>query len=169
MNDIVAKLEQLGIQPRRAADFEPFTRNQLSEIEAKIGTSLPKGYREFLLKYGGGTFWDEVNCGSVEKPIWFGHFLSFSGLVSALEVKREVLPASLIPFGDDGGGNYFCLGVQGKDYNLVYFHNHSEGWQGHADAYTKKGESAPPEIRYVTVHKLGGTFEEFILNMKREE
>ena len=33
---------------------EPLTKTDLSSIEKQIGYSLPKPYKEFLLKYNGG-------------------------------------------------------------------------------------------------------------------
>ena len=71
--------------------------------------------------------------------------------------------------GDDGGGNQFCLGVSGEDFGKVYFHNHSIGWHADAERYRERGEEVPTNIRYQTVYEVARSFEQFILNMVKED
>ena len=88
--------------------------------------------------------------------------------MDAVNTYREVLPETIIPIGDDGGGNQFCLGVRGKDVGKVYFHNHSIGWHADAEAYRERGEEVPVDIHYQTVYVIAPSFEQFILNMVKE-
>lgn len=86
-------------------------------------------------------------------------------LVDVVDTYREVLPKTIIPIGDDAGGNQFCLGLDGKDFGKVYFHNHGLGWHADAEAYRERGDEVPESIRYQTVYEIASSFEQFILKM----
>lgn len=168
--DCFRKLNELGIIPILGARFEPFTEVQVAEIEHKVGAVLPSAYRTFLLKYGASSFEESVICTSTTADIiWFGWFLPYPDMITAIEVKAEVLPKSIIPIGSDSGDNLFCLGVKDSDWDKVYFHHHTAGWLADAQYYEERGERVPLYVRYSTVRKISDSFESFILNMEREE
>jgi cell wall assembly regulator SMI1 len=92
--------------------------DQIAELEAELGTSLPRDYRQFMLKHNGGTptpntvdvsalpgsptdlqvFFSVDNEGGTNNVYW------------NLELIRERLPSQhLLPIACDSGGNIFCL------------------------------------------------------------
>jgi hypothetical protein len=168
MSPFTGKLAELGIEPMRGEAFEPFSKENIAHLQEKVGASLPDAYKQFLAAYGHSMFSVEINCTPQGDPLYFGWFYGFDELVDAIDTYREVLPETIIPIGDDGGGNQFCLGVSGKDFGKVYFHNHSIGWHADAEKYRERGEAVPADIRYQTVCEIAPSFEQFILNMVRE-
>lgn len=75
----------------------------------------------------------------------------------------------MIPIGDDGGGDLYCLGVTGDDRNKMFFHDHNIGWQADAEVYAARGESIPADLHHQTVDLIGDSFESFILGLSSEE
>jgi hypothetical protein len=169
MNSITDKLKALGIAPMDGSRFEPLAQTQIDEIEQTIRTALPPEYAHFLREFGRSMFSMEVNCTPSKKPLYFGWFYGYDELIASAESHREVLPETVIPIGDDGGGNQFCLGVSGADAGKVFFHNHSIGWHADAEAYLQRGEAIPSGIRHETVHEIARSFGEFVSNMERDE
>lgn len=168
MLPFIAKLAELGIEPLSGATFVPLSERDIEQLQNKVGASLPEPYKQFLATYGAATFSVFVNCTPHSDPLLFGWFYGLDELTDAVDTFKEVLPEGIIPIGDDGGGNQFCLGVRGKDFGKVYFHNHSIGWQADADAYRERGEEVPEAIRYQTVSEIAPSFEQFILGMVSE-
>jgi hypothetical protein len=168
MSSFTSKLTELGIEPMRGPTFEPFSSENIAQLQNKVGASLPDAYKQFLMTYGHSMFSGEVNCTPQGDPLYFGWFYGFDELVDAVDTYREVLPETIIPIGDDGGGNQFCLGVSGKDSGKVYFHNHGIGWHADAEKYRERGEEVPANIRYQTVYPIAESFEAFIDGMVRE-
>ena len=169
MDSIIRKLTDLGLEPLEGEAFEPLSEDDISRLQTILGAALPESYTEFLTTFGASMFPREINCTPQGEPLYFGWFYGFNELVEALNTHREVLPESIIPIGDDGGGNQFCLGVRGKDFDKVYFHNHSIGWRTDAEAYLTRGEPVPDDIQYQTVHEVAPSFEQFIRNLAVEE
>ncbi|MGH7140855.1 MAG: SMI1/KNR4 family protein [Pirellulales bacterium] len=169
MASITSKLTELGIEPMSGPTFKPFSKQNIAQLQDKTGASFPEAYQQFLLTYGHSMFSGDVNCTPQGDPLYFGWFYGFNELVDAVDTYREVLPETMIPIGDDGGGNQFCLGVSGKDFGKVYFHNHGIGWHADAEAYRERGEEIPADIRYQTVFEVAPSFEQFILSMVKED
>jgi hypothetical protein len=162
------KLMELGLEPMTGTTFEPISKEGVAQLQHKAGASFPEIYKSFLASFGQSMFSTEVNCTPHSSPLYFGRFYGFNELMDAFDTYREVLPETIIPIGDDGAGNLFCLGVRGKDFGLVYFHNHSVGWHADAEKYHERGEEVPDDIRYQTVYEIAPSFEQFIVNMAKE-
>lgn len=169
MSSFISRLTELGIEPMIGTAFKPFSKKNIAQLQNKVGASLPVTYTQFLTTYRHSMFSGEVNCTSQGDPLYFGWFYSFDELVDAVDTYREVLPETIIPIGDDGGGNQFCLGISGKDFGKVYFHNHNIGWHTDAEKYRERGKKVPANIRYQTVYEIASSFGEFILNMVKVE
>ena len=102
----------------------------IKAFETFVGHRLPARYRSFLLKYNGGRpdlrdYRNEDGSGaSIER------FFSISDSDGNLfdEYRRSasdhILPAHVIPIGDDGGGNWICLSLDGANAGSTYFWDH---------------------------------------------
>jgi len=155
---IEAKLKSLDIKPGI-----PFTVDQIRQIEAKLGGSLPDAYRWMLATYGGIFFRSACYMDpKVGGPVQLGWFFDYDDLSNALRDYAETIPVSMIAIGDDSGGNVYCLGITGDDQNKVFFHDHGIGWHTDAEEYIERGEPVPSSLRYQTVYMIGESFVGFI-------
>ena len=114
MDSIIGKLTGLGLEPLEGEAFEPLSEDDISRLQTILGATLPESYTELLTTFGASMFSREINCAPQGEPLYFGGFYGLNDLVEALNTHQEVLPESVIPIGDDGGGNQFCLGVRGE-------------------------------------------------------
>jgi len=169
MTRLAGKLADLGIEPLDGETFQPFSGVQIAELRRTVNAQLPEEYERFLAAFGRSGFSRLVNCTPSAKPLYFGWFFGFDELLLAIECCRETLPETIIPIGEDGCGNLFCLGVAGKDFGKVYFNHHCIGWRADAEALLRQGKEVPPDIRYRVVHEVAPSFEQFITNMVNEE
>ena len=168
---LTQKLRQLGAKPGSGESYRPFTEAQLDEVEAQTNGRLPTSYRQMLTTLGGCMFAAPVyfNDPQAKMPVMFGWFFGFDELLDAIRSHEEVLPDGVIPIGDDGGGNLYCLGVKGDDLGKVFFHDHGVGWDEEAQDYLARGEELPLRLRYQTVYLLANSFDEFVNSMWCEE
>jgi hypothetical protein len=166
---IADRLIELGITPLGTEAFAPFSEAEIASVETTLNGPLPVDYKEILLQFGRSMFSTEVNCTPTHEPLYFGWFFGYSELMDAIGYLDGFLPETVIPIGEDGGGNLFCLGVRGKDTGKVYFHNHGFGWHADAERYRERGEPVPPDIRYQVVHQIATSFREFINNIEKVE
>ncbi|PQP03546.1 SMI1/KNR4 family protein [Pseudomonas frederiksbergensis] len=99
-------------------DEATITPADLDHLESAIGKKLPTPFRNHYLKYNGGIperaywvsedFFDPIEVASF-RPITYGEPTLLS--TYQLMLKKQVLPAHLLPFADDLGGNFFCLNL----------------------------------------------------------
>ncbi|UVM50380.1 SMI1/KNR4 family protein [Pseudomonas sp. B21-015] len=107
-------------------DEATITPVDLDHLESAIGKKLPPPFRDHYLKYNGGmperTYWlsedfDEPLEVAAFKPIAHGSPSLLSTYQSML--KKQVIPAHLLPFANDWGGNFFCLNLESG--SISYF------------------------------------------------
>ena len=116
----------------------PLEPDRLIVFETRIGTTLPSEYRDFLLTHNGGIFDpDEIVLPCQAEPFAsLGQvFALHSGSQSLDEVFENLvgeIPAELLAFAEDVGGNLLCIGIQGEHHGKVYFWDH-EGSSPGAD------------------------------------
>lgn len=91
-------------------------------MEARLGASLPASYREFLLRHNGG----------LPEPPFFGQWMldrfliigdepeSIRHLWYMLELRREDLPADVIPVAVEQSGDDICIALAGENRGRVY-------------------------------------------------
>jgi hypothetical protein len=155
---IAAKLKELN-----AKIISPLTDTQLRSLEIKVNFLLPPSYRWMLSNYGGLTLPDVFyQDPQLKSLVRFGWFFDFDELVDALESYAEAIPIEMIPIGEDGGGNLYCLGIQGGNRGKVFFHDHNIGW--HSDADESDHDDAS-RIRAQTVYELSSSLEDFVESM----
>jgi hypothetical protein len=89
--------------------FQPVGVETIRELEAKLNTSLPKAYINFLSRYGGCGFSGDANvrCGGSQLPI----FTFFGGekLLSNLRIYDDLAAERKFSFADDMFGNPYVL------------------------------------------------------------
>lgn len=93
------------------------TAADLDHVESVVGRKLPAAFRDHYLQYNGGmperTYWVDEASGyepsevAAFKPIAHAEHTLLS--TYRLMLKKQVLPARLLPFANDWGGNFFCL------------------------------------------------------------
>lgn len=107
------------------------SETDITQVEARVGWSLPEAYRVFLLIFNGGR--PEPSDFSV--PQW--HYQAslvndFSGIIPGryndieknIEILGYRLPNGFIPIADDPGGNAILLSLHGPTRGKVYFWDH---------------------------------------------
>jgi hypothetical protein len=111
---------------------------RLAEVEKRFGIQLPKEYRDFMLDKNGGEPEPAGVCRKRSKTPNFSCSYLYSidaepsyenwiWMYEAMKNENEPrLPKRLIPIGDDGGSNAYCLSVSGKDVGNVYWSDHEE-------------------------------------------
>src|SRR5438874_1120102 len=123
MIHFIDKLIELAITTMDGGPFQPFSEKEIATVEKVIGAVLPADYRRFLSRFGRSLLGTDVKCTSSDSLLLFGWFFGFSELLYAIDVLKDTLPKTIIPIGEDGGGNMFCLGVTGEDMGKIYFHD----------------------------------------------
>jgi hypothetical protein len=160
-----------GIVPVDAA-FDPVRERELRAIEAALGVSLPHDYREFLQTYGCCSFGALVQFCSMEGDggplsLFFGSkSAGCYGLMRNIKMLQDRMPETIIPIGDDGGGNKVCLGIKGDERGKVYYWDHNNEWD--EDDYLEEyGMPMPPEAKFQNVCLVAESFEDFIQRLEK--
>lgn len=90
--------------------------SDLDNLEISIRKKLPAPFRDHYLKYNGGiperTYWlNETDAEPIEISVFKPISNTPSSLLSTYQsmLSKQVIPARLLPFANDWGGNYFCL------------------------------------------------------------
>ena len=121
--------------------FEPSTSvptsRQIEGAEALLGVRFPDSYRALLLEFNGAYGGAEFPLLDRERGGSIGVWLSLlpwdtESVWSTLSAWGEHgLPHQLIPFGEDGGGNYVCLDYRHSDVPpVVFWHHELEAEEG---------------------------------------
>ena len=99
-------------------DEAAISPSDLDNLESVIGKKLPAPFRDHYLRYNGGvperTYWlseafDEPLEVAAFKPLANASATLLSNYQSMLQ--KQVIPAHLLPFANDWGGNFFCLNL----------------------------------------------------------
>ncbi len=103
------------------------SEHEIHAASARLGVNLAGGYRRFLQRFGWG------GVGALELFGLGSDVPPYLDLVAMAESERTemrpALPAHLIPFMNDGGGNLYCLDLRRTGEPPVVFWDHtaSEG------------------------------------------
>lgn len=102
----------------------------LNEFENEFNLRFPEDYRNFLLIHNGGIperthFWIEKgkDGSSVQRFYGIHEGQKHLSLDTYLH-NRRYFPHTMIPIGDDGTGNYICIGVAEYNFGIIYFVDH---------------------------------------------
>ncbi len=137
----------------------PVTEDDLRRLEADTGVSLPRRYREFLLRHNGGTpsrtrF--ATRDGKVES-----HVMRFAPLCTndELDLRQEIegfrglIPGEMIPIAIDPVEDRVLLAVSGKDAGRVFY------W-----AWSEEPETPTCSRRYMRL--VADSFDEFLAALR---
>ncbi len=104
---------------------EPGASPELVErLEARIGTSLPPEYREYLLAQDGGRL--ASNDGAVKNIFGLDDVPEWASMWENLDVYNGRVPSWLLPVADDEYGNLYAISVRPADFGSVWFWDHEE-------------------------------------------
>ena len=189
IEEVEKKFDELGgIKPVRGTEFYPCSDDEIQSLETEKGERLSEPYRTLLAKYGNWSFNDiasfpysdvtvmEIKTGSPYELsedatlsyMYGGNEDYLYSLERSLETYTERMPETLIPVGDDGGGNKICLGVKGQEKGMVFFWDHENEWD-EEDYLEEEGEPMPEEFKFQNVYLIANSFEEFLNQIKIEE
>lgn len=144
--------------------------SDIKSVEKVLGYTFPDAFVSHYLSFNGGVptraWW---SCGDDFEPLEVAAFKPFKynklnnnnpstlidGCYSEM-VSKNVIPSNIIPFGNDWGGNFFCLN---KDDNSVVFY---------------ATDSFDPDVSMSENHrklqkKLSSSFEDFIDGLVLED
>jgi hypothetical protein len=148
----------MSIKINNSNPFGTLPLDRLADFENKTGIELPAEYKNFLLCHNGGQpipsfFWIEPNEDGSSVYQFYGlHSGSNPFSIDALIPQNKYgLPGSLLPIGDDGVGNYICVGISNDNFGVIFFLDHDT----HPFNY-------PNSMVGVTI--LANSFDEFLLS-----
>lgn len=131
----------------------------LDAFVARAQIQLPSEYREFLLLYNGGRpipsfFWIRPQEDGSTMQQFFGLHEGPQHLCIETYVgeERYGIPQSMVPIGDDGTGNFICMGVGQYNLGEIFFLDH--------DAHPYQ---TPDSMEGIT--RLAGSLGEFLDNL----
>jgi hypothetical protein len=145
---------------------EPPTSNaELDAFEVRTKIKLPSEYRNWLLKYNGGSprprgfVFDERGKRSEANISWFyaiygadyeGNVTRLEDEIQTFKIKETRVPIDLIPIASASLGNQICLGYQASNLGKVYFWDHERECDG----------------AYDNCYLIANSFNEFIASLK---
>jgi hypothetical protein len=110
----------------------PVVYADLDRLEKRFGATLPTEVLSYLRESDGGLPDDKYNYLSesafpeLDEGITVEYLLSANEIEETLEDLGEDWPNEMLPFGDDGNGNYVCIGgLRGK--RGIFFWNFETG------------------------------------------
>lgn len=177
--EIEQKLEALGMAPTWNDHYYPLDNAELQELETLIGVELPTAYREFIQKYGGASFGENIievkgiepippDIGKAEFGVFYGsRECSKSSVLNHKQILKDRMAPHMVPIGSDlAGPNCFCLSVSGEDKDKVFlwdfYNDHEES------DYTDERLPVPENMFYLNLTLIANSFEEFIERMEIE-
>lgn len=106
----------------------PVTATELNEVEKLLGFTFPDEFRQHYLEQNGGgperclfVKDDTIYVVNEFLPIKYGKSRNlFEDVFHDLKVEREILPAYLIPFADDPGGDFYCFSIRKQDRGSIW-------------------------------------------------
>lgn len=159
----------------RTSTFVPVPEKELRQLENAIGGPLPEDYRQFLRAYGKSLFRTGVSCpASTElEPIPFAFFyganVSGDGVLATYRFTEGQFPTGIVPIGEDGLGNLYCLATLGPKLGTVYYWDHGVGWEGEAEAYRSRNQVVPDSVKYKCLERVASTFTGFVLGLQPDK
>lgn len=117
-------------------EYGPLDPARLKNLEKTIGQPLPDDLRNYLVANNGGCPKDhDLWLPRKRRPSGMVHTVfglhngpKYQRLDSIWEEYKKHMLAGLLPFADDGGGNFYCIQLKGRDRGKIYGWNHEDGY-----------------------------------------
>ena len=148
--------------------YKPLSLHEIETFENEYNCSLPKDYKQFLLKNNGGRpdkrrkfkTNDEKKEGKVTSSIILFYPLSNEEKANLEEVyekynRGNIIPKNFLPIGEDPRNNLICMSIDGGSKGQVY---HCE--MDYFDYLAEGRELEDQHIRLVS-----NSFSEFISSL----
>jgi hypothetical protein len=146
--------------------YEPIAEADILKLESDFGISLPADYRNFLLKYNGGSVepyyvFPLHNNPRDNKAILTRFYgMAASSAVAYQDLRGQLIeageqyPAEILPIAYDPGGNQLGMVVKGTEIGKIYFWDLDE-------------ESIDGELpTYENLYFVANSFTELIENLR---
>jgi hypothetical protein len=175
MDELELRLTELAIQPMNTDSYTPVPVSELEQIEREIGGQLPEDCHWFLKRYGKCLFKTGVSCPSSSElgPIPFAFFYgagaSGDGVLANYLSYKSQFPSRVVPIGEDGLGNLYCIATTGPNRGCIYYWDHSTGWQAEAEEYGRRGQDVPDSVKYKCLEQVAPSFTAFVLRLQADE
>lgn len=103
----------------------------INKLESKNNINLPNKFKDFLLKWNGGTpepslFKISDEEGSSVMNYFYSIGDTYYDIEDYLDIYDLRLPNGFIAIGDDPGGNAILVGTKEPYYDQIYFWDHEE-------------------------------------------
>jgi SMI1 / KNR4 family (SUKH-1) len=163
---ILRHLQSLRIIPFGGAEFQPASEPELLSLEGELGIRLPDELRDVLLRIGEATFDVEVVFDTRDGGRYIiGWLYGFQSMHSTFRSPPDQFPPASLPIGEEGLGNYYCLGLRGRFAGQVLYWDHEIGW-GEAKPYVIREALIPDGVSTPCLRVLANSYAEFILGFR---
>lgn len=104
--------------------------NKFEKFQSKLDFKLPKEYKDFLLKYNGGTpepnIYENKNI-SISVQYFYGIDDDlFSSIENKIKVMINRMPDAVIPIAEFEGGDVACLVLSKEKYGEIFLWEHDK-------------------------------------------
>lgn len=110
----------------------PVTEDEVRSRESDLGVSFPPDYRDLLKTHGAASFGKLVEFRTASRKAPFSYFLGSNAGTQSLAKRVKTysgrMPNTMIPSGDDGGGNLICLGIKDDETEKIYYWDRNDAW-----------------------------------------
>lgn len=152
--------------------YGPLVIEELLAFESKLGVSLPEDYRNYLIKYNGAKFENDVFLiNEVEGESRIHHIggviqePSYASLLVNYDVFNIDLKNKYLAIADDAFGNQIVLKLVEPNMGGIYFWDHEVPFNKVEKILIKVGNSF---TEYINSLKRSETQEEFLKMIKKE-
>jgi cell wall assembly regulator SMI1 len=100
----------------------PAAPELIARMEQRIGRTLPRPYRDYLLHQDGGRL--TGNHEAVNTVFGLGDVPAWANMWAKLDVYHERVPSWLLPVANDEYGNLLAISLRDEDLGAVWFWDH---------------------------------------------
>jgi hypothetical protein len=166
---VLSHLNFLQVIPFGTSDFQSATEDGIVTLEQTLGVQLPNELRLVLLHFGELTFDVEVIFTSKDASRYIiGWLYGLQSIVSTFHSPPDEFPPASIAIGEEGLGNYYCLGLRGRFEGQILYWDHEIGW-GEAEPYVIQGLLIPDRVKTPCLKVLADSYGDFILGLRRSQ
>ncbi|GHO97304.1 hypothetical protein KSF_073520 [Reticulibacter mediterranei] len=102
----------------------PASPHLISQLEQRLGQSLPPSYHNYLLEQDGGRL--DNNHEAVKDIFGLSNVPGSASMWRILDTYHNRVPAWLLPVARDEYGNLFAISLRSEDLGSVWFWDHEE-------------------------------------------